>query len=258
METMEGVNSLPPPYILQPHRFCNEDILFCIDVDLESQVEMKVAGPKGRPFTRLDSIKQAIILFVHSKLTINPEHRFAFSSLGQSFSWVRREFSNEVESAIAATRMLLAESSYGHADLTQLFRVAAHEAKKSRSQGRIFRVILVYCRSSVQPQHQWVTNQKLFTLDVIYLHDKPGPDNCPQKVYDALVDSLEHVSENEGYIFEHGQGLTRVLFRQMCILLSHPHQRCIQDFVDIPKSLTKKSQAADSTPSEESIPVSGQ
>ncbi|KAJ6862718.1 hypothetical protein NC652_039552 [Populus alba x Populus x berolinensis] len=54
-------------------------------------------------------------------------------------------------------------------------------------------MILIYCRSSVQPQHQWPVSQKLFTLDVMYLHDKPGPDNCPQEVYDALVDTLEHV-----------------------------------------------------------------
>lgn len=100
-------------------------------------------------------------------------------------------------------------------------------------------------------------NQKLFTLDVMYLHDKPGPDNCPQVVYDALVDALEHVSEYEGYILESGQGLARILFRQMFILLSHPQQRCVQDDLDIPKSLTKKSPAADSVP-EDSITVSSQ
>ena len=119
--------------------------------------------------------------------------------------------------------------------------------------------IIIYCRSSAHPQHQWAVNQKLFTLDVVYLHDKPGPENCPQRVYDALVDALEHVSEYEGYIYESGQGLTRTLFRHMCILLSHPQQRCQQDDVDLPKSLTKKlPAAADSTPAEETVPVSSQ
>lgn len=79
----------------------------------------------------------------------------------------------------------------------------------------------------------------------MYLHDKPGPDNCPQEVYDALVVALEHVTEYEGYIFESGQGLTRILFRHMCTLLCHPHQRCVQDDIDIPKSIAKKSPAAD-------------
>ncbi|KAK9099179.1 hypothetical protein Syun_026224 [Stephania yunnanensis] len=255
MEIAEGETSSRPPYTLLPIRLCSEDILFCVDVDLESQIEMKISGPNGRPITRLDSIKQAILLFVHAKLAINPDHRFSIASLGQSASWHRKEFSSEVESAIQGLRVLSASSSHGQADLTQLFRIAAHEAKKSRQQNRILRVILIYCRSSVKPQHQWIASQKLFTLDVFYLHDKPSPDNCPQDVYDALVDALEHVSEYEGYIFESGQGLSRTLFRQICVLLSHPQQRCGQDDIDIPKSLVRK---AESAPGEENIPPSSQ
>ncbi|KAL6985504.1 hypothetical protein U1Q18_018879 [Sarracenia purpurea var. burkii] len=259
MEGMEGQSSAPQSrYTLQPSRYSSEDVLFCIDVSTESQVEMKGTGTNGRPITRLDSIKQAILLFINAKLAINPDHRFAFATLGKSASWLRKEFSSEVDSAMAAFRGLSVDSSSGHADLTQLFRIAAHEAKKSRAQNRILRVILIYCRSSIQPQHQWSVNQKIFSLDVIYLHDKPGPDNCPQRVYDALVDALEQVTEYEGYIFESGQGLSRVLFRHMCVLLSHPQQRCLQDHVDIPKSLAKKSPAADSAPGEENVAVSSQ
>uniref|UniRef100_A0A803LBE1 BRISC and BRCA1-A complex member 1 n=1 Tax=Chenopodium quinoa TaxID=63459 RepID=A0A803LBE1_CHEQI len=207
-------------------------------------VEMKNTGPNGRPITRLDSIKQSILLFIHAKLTINPNHRFAFASLAKSASWVRKEFTSEVDSAIAAFRGLSVSSSGGQADLSQLFRVAAHEAKKSRSQSRILRV--------------WPIDQKLFTLDVIYLHDKPGPENCPQKVYDALVEALEQVTEYEGYIFESGQGLQRVLFRHMCLLLSHPQQRCLQDDLDLPMSLTKKLPTADGAQAEDTITVSSQ
>ncbi|MBA0867320.1 hypothetical protein Goshw_029255 [Gossypium schwendimanii] len=224
-------------YILNPTRINSEDIIFCVDVDAESLVEMKTAG-----VTRLDSIKQAILLFVNSKLSINPDHRFAFATLSKTASWLRKEFSSDVESTIAAVRALSATTvSTGQADLTNLFRLAAHEAKKSRAQNRILRVILIYCRSSIRPHHQWPVNQKLFTLDVMYLHDKPGPDNCPQAVYDALVDALEHVSEYEGYIHESGHGLPRTLFRFMSMLLSHPQQRCPQDDCDIPKPLMKKS-----------------
>ncbi|KAM2714354.1 hypothetical protein EV2_044114 [Malus domestica] len=255
---VEGGGSGAGRYTLRPERLSNEDILFCIDVDPESMVEMKAAmGPNGRPLTRLDSIKQAILLFINAKLTINPEHRFAFATLGKAASWLRREFSSEVESAHAALRILSAIPSSGNADLTGLFRIASHEAKKSRSQNRILRVVLIYCRSSVRPQNNWPVNQKLFILDVVYLHDKPGPDNCPQEVYDALVDSLEHVSEFEGYILESGQGLTRVLFRHMCVLLSHPQQRCPQDHLDIPKALTKRLPAADTVNGEDSVTVSG-
>ncbi|XP_075655222.1 uncharacterized protein LOC142625452 [Castanea sativa] len=245
-------------YTLNPSRICNEDILLCVDVDVESLVEMKSTGSNGRPLTRLDSIRQAILMFIHAKLSINPDHRFAFATLSKSASLLRKEFSSEVESAVAAVMGLSATSSCGPADLTSLFQIASHEAKKSRAQNRIFRVILIYCRSSAKPHHQWPVNRKLFTLDVIYLHDKPGPDNCPQEVYDALVESLEHVSEYEGYIHESGQGLARVLYRHMCVLLSHPQQRCPQEYVDIPKSLTKKLPASETMPCDDSVPVSSQ
>ncbi|XP_078431996.1 uncharacterized protein LOC144703644 isoform X2 [Wolffia australiana] len=235
-----GGSGVVPEYKLMPCRYQSEDILFCVDVDVETQVEMKASGPKGQPINRLDAIKHAIMLFVHAKLSINPSHRFAFSILNRSFAWIRKEFSSEAGSARAAVQMIRAsDSPNGIADLTQLFRVAHAEAMKSISLGRILRVVLFYSRSSTRPQHQWPLSQKLFTLDVIYLHDKPGPDNCPQSVYDALVDSLEHVSEHEGYIFESGQGLARIFFKHTCLLLAHPHQRCIQDDLVIPKSLPR-------------------
>lgn len=257
MEAREGQSetALPPAqYTLPPSRYASEDIMFCIDIDNECLQEMKVSS--GQVFTRLDTIKQSILLFMHAKLSINSDHRFAFCAIGKSTYWLQKEFSSTLESALAAFRGITEHSSSDQADLTQLFRAAAHEAKKSRAQNRILRLVLLYCRSSVAPHHQWPVTQKLFTLDVMYLHDKPGPENCPQKVYDALVDALEQVSEYEGYIFESGQGLPRILFRHMCVLLSHPQQRCVQDDIDIPKSLTKKSASVEA--SGEIVPVSSQ
>ncbi|BAT77967.1 hypothetical protein LR48_Vigan04g237300 [Vigna angularis] len=246
-------------YSLKPSRVANEDILICLDVDPQCLVEMKGAtGPNGRPLTRLDSVKQAIILFVNAKLTINPQHRFAFATLSNTISWVRKDFTSDIDSTIAAMRGISASSSAGPPDLTVLFGLAAHEAKKSRVQGRIFRVILLYCRSSERPQYQWPVNQKVFTLDVMYLHDKPGPDNCPQEVYDTLVEALEHVSEYEGFILESGQSLARVLFRHILTLLSHPQQRCIQEYLDIPKSIAKKVPQVEPMATEDTAPIATQ
>ncbi|EOA17155.1 hypothetical protein CARUB_v10005423mg, partial [Capsella rubella] len=227
-------------YALKAGRIKSEDILICIDVDAESMVEMKTTGTNGRPLIRMECVKQAIILFVHNKLSINPDHRFAFATLSKSAAWLKKDFTSDAESAVASLRGLSANKSSSRADLTLLFRAAAQEAKISRAQNRILRVILIYCRSSMRPIHDWPLNQKLFTLDVMYLHDKPSPDNCPQDVYDSLVDAVEHVSEYEGYIFESGQGLARSVFKPMSMLLSHPQQRCAQDDLDIPRSLAKK------------------
>lgn len=72
------------------------------------------------------------------------------------------------------------------------------------------------------------------------------------------MDILEQVSNYEGYIFESEHGLPRILFRYMCVLLSHPQQRCIQDDINIPKPLRKNSAAVDTTACGETVPVSGQ
>ncbi|TKY74922.1 hypothetical protein E2542_SST03687 [Spatholobus suberectus] len=163
------------------------------------------------------------------------------------------------EACIFQCRGFSASSSTGRPHLTNLFKHAAHAAKKSCVQGRILRVILFYCRSTVQPQHQWPGNQKLFTLDVMYLRDKPGTNNCPQEVNDTLVEALEHVSEYESYILESGQGLARVLFRHVLnILLSHPQQLCIQEYVDVPKSIAKKASQMEPMATEDSAPISSQ
>ncbi|KAK3438989.1 hypothetical protein EUGRSUZ_C03947 [Eucalyptus grandis] len=172
---MEGVEgdaaavAAAPRYVLNPARISSEDILFCVDVDAESLVEMKATGPGGRPFARLDAIKQSLLLFVHSKLAINPDHRFAFATLSKSAAWLRKEFSSDVESAAAAIRSLSATSACGHADLTQLFRIAAHEAKKSRMQNRIFRVILIYCTNGqlTKSFSLWMSSTSTTSLDQI-------------------------------------------------------------------------------------------
>ncbi|KAG7545288.1 hypothetical protein ISN44_As12g007760 [Arabidopsis suecica] len=216
----------------------SEDILICVDVDAESTVEMKTTGTNGKPLNRLECVKLAITRFIHDKLARNSDHRFAFATLSKSAAWPKKEFTSDAESAAASLREISATNSSGPADLTLLFQEAAQEAKTSRAQNRILRVILIYCRSSVRPTHDWPINQKLFTLDVMYLHDKSAPDNCTHDVYDSLVDALERVSEYEGYIFESSHGLAQSVFRRMSTLLSHPPQRCAQ--VDLPKPPEKK------------------
>ena len=85
---VEGESSGGSKYTLNPTRILNEDILICVDVDAESMVEMKSTGPNGRPLTRFESIKQAILMFINAKLSINPDHRFAFATLSKSASLV--------------------------------------------------------------------------------------------------------------------------------------------------------------------------
>ncbi|KAF7023012.1 hypothetical protein CFC21_035625 [Triticum aestivum] len=274
-----------PEFLLPPSRLPLEDILFCVDVDAEARSEMKVAAASASPASsgstgspgpgalmdpaapprparpavrRMDAVKQALMLFLHSKLTMCPDHRFAFASLRDTVSLISKEFTSDAASSIDTIRSLAAtETRYAVADLTHLFKIAYEEGKRAETQGRLLRVVLIYCRSSTKPHHLWPVKPKNFTMDIVYLHDKPTADNCPQNVYDALVDALEHVSQYEGYILESGQGLARVLFRQICIILSHPLLRCMQDDLDIPKQVVKKILAIEGVQSEDGAPASG-
>ncbi|ONK78270.1 uncharacterized protein A4U43_C02F16500 [Asparagus officinalis] len=241
MQAEPPSESGPARYSLPARPYPSEDVLFCVDVDAESRAQMRLSGQNARSMTRLDSIKQGILFFVNAKLAINSDHRFSFSSLGTSLTWVRRKFNNQVQSAVEQVQSLAeADSSCDKADLTLLFKMATHEANKSKQQGRILRVILIYCRSSTLPTHEWPESTKNFTLDVIYLHDKPNAENCPQRVFDSLVDASEHVSEHESYILESGQGINRGLVHHLCTLLCHPEQRCLQEELDIPKPIVGK------------------
>lgn len=76
------------PYTLKPSPLSSEDIIFCIDTHNECLKEIKGKGVNGEIFTRLDAIKQSILLFMNAKLSINPDHRFAFCALGDSTFWV--------------------------------------------------------------------------------------------------------------------------------------------------------------------------
>lgn len=232
---------LPEQYDLRGMPHALEDIILCVDIDRQIDAEMKVTGAKGQVLARLDAIKQAILLFVYSKLMLHPQHRFAFSTIGDTAAWLQPNFSNEIETINNSVRALCSSGIFHRCDLSQLFRIAASEAKKSQLHGRLVRVVLIYCRSDVVPDYpdHLPESQRSFTFDAMYLHDKPTQYNCPQRVYDALVEALERVSLLEGYIYESGSGLSRVLFRQMCCLLSHPQQRCGQDDFEVPKDISK-------------------
>ncbi|XXG64272.1 hypothetical protein AAC387_Pa05g2267 [Persea americana] len=229
-------------YSLKPSFFAHEDILICLDVDPILDRKAEVPSSRGRLITNMECTRSALYFFVHAKHAINPDHRFAFCTLSKSsISWVQREFSSEVDSALAAILDISADSSsHEHPDLTQLFQIAAREGTRCNTESRILRVVLVYCRSHVLPEHHWPVDHNLFTLDVLFLCEEPDAKNRRQDVYDALVDAVGDVSKYEGYVIRCLHGLAFALHGYMCVLLSHPQQRCLQDAIDFPKSLAKK------------------
>eukprot|EP00268_Persea_americana_P064785 TRINITY_DN8566_c0_g1_i3.p1 TRINITY_DN8566_c0_g1~~TRINITY_DN8566_c0_g1_i3.p1 ORF type:complete len:188 (+),score=19.09 TRINITY_DN8566_c0_g1_i3:784-1347(+) len=81
-----------------------------------------------------------------------------------------------------------------HGDLTQLFQIAAVEATRCDTESRILRVILIYCRSCVLPEHHWPADQNLFTLDVVFLCEDLHVERSWNNVYDALVNAVGDIS----------------------------------------------------------------
>lgn len=62
-------------------------------------------------------------------------------SLKLNLFQLKKDFTSDADSAVASLRGLSATKSSGRADLTLLFRAAAQEAKISRAQNRILRVV---------------------------------------------------------------------------------------------------------------------
>eukprot|EP00897_Mesotaenium_endlicherianum_P007174 jgi/Mesen1/6485/ME000331S05601 len=215
--------SPPPPvdlYDLYNLRHCPEDIVICVDVDREIDTEMKVPAVKGAPpsgtITRLDAVRQALLLFIHSKLQIDPSHRFAIVTLADNPCWLTRGFIGDVGTLTHAVRSLRSTGVYPTANLQGLLQAVAAEARLSLSLGHCPRLVLIYSRSGVvpymaphsqapHPQAQQHDVAGLFTTDVVYLHHKPSESTSwqqPQEIFDRLVSCLEQISAHEAYIFE--------------------------------------------------------
>lgn len=80
--------------------------------------------------------------------------------LGFCGGQLQKDFSSDLESVSEVLRSLTAEASYDRADLTPLFRLATQQAKKSRSQSRILRVVSLYacfsCHASFHFLSSWI------------------------------------------------------------------------------------------------------
>ncbi|CAI5954771.1 unnamed protein product [Closterium sp. NIES-65] len=227
------------------------------------------AGPAAS-LTRLDAIRQALLLFTHSKLAMNPSHRFALAALKGNtaagapappttqgpasphsassassprqpqFSWVVEHFTNDMNSLLAGVQSLHATSAFSSVDLSPLFRALASESQRSVDRGRSLRLILFYCRSSCipgPPPNRAPRPTIPFTADCIYWHDRPNNFNRPQEVFDGLTAALEAVSVPEPYIWENSSNSARYIFRATSSLLAHPAQRLADDYLSMPRVL---------------------
>jgi hypothetical protein len=127
-------------YEMRGMGYSPEDILLCVDADAEVNAEMK-AGGGVKGLSRLDAVKQALVLFVHSKLLMHPQHRFSVATLSNNAVWHQQEFTDDMEVIGQAVRSLASGGAFTCCDLSELFQIAAAEAHSSHALDRTLRVV---------------------------------------------------------------------------------------------------------------------
>lgn len=74
------------PYDVENLEFVPEDVVFCVDID--SEIDSVFNKPTTQSLSRLHAIKQALILFLHSKSQMDSRHRFGLIVVGEEPFWV--------------------------------------------------------------------------------------------------------------------------------------------------------------------------
>jgi hypothetical protein len=141
LQGLQPEEQAPLVYNMRGMGYSPEDILLCVDADAEVNAEMK-AGVGVKGLSRLDAVKQALVLFVHSKLLMHSQHRFAVATLRNNAVWYRQEFTNDMEVIGQAVRGLASGGTFPRCDLSELFQMAATEAHSSHAMNRTLRVVL--------------------------------------------------------------------------------------------------------------------
>ncbi|CAI5473862.1 unnamed protein product [Closterium sp. Yama58-4] len=130
-----GLQPASQPALFDARRLATavpEDIVFCIDTDIEAARDLKPSSSAAAA-TAAPASEGALLLFTHSKLAMNPSHRFALAALKGNtsaaagapalsttqgaasaasssrqpqFSWVVEHFTNDMNSLLAGVQSL--------------------------------------------------------------------------------------------------------------------------------------------------------
>lgn len=203
-----------------------ERIVFCIDLD-----ENVAPSSVRQSLPRLELVKQAVSVFVHTKAAISNLHSYAICALVESALWYL-DFTTDADVFLESLSALEMSGTFATFDLNSLYSILAEKLVQAEKDGCILRSILLYTRSSVVPtcsaaaNRLALTTSQRFFYDVVYLHDAASATNRVQEVFDVLVE-FEH-SKNESYLFENCTNLRRFYYN-VALLVAHPLQRPTQD-----------------------------
>jgi len=219
------------------HRNCSEKIIFCIDLCNEMEnLDFRPTLNKLVVPSRLELIKAALRMFVHTKQKMNPNHEFAICVLLEDATWFQ-DFTSDIEIFSKKLQILQSQGDFQTFNLTSLFKILKDKIPEilninntRTTTESVYRTIFVYSRSNTVPhmteesqkEIQEILNSPIFFFDVLYLHSKPSKENKPQEVYDMLTNLN---NERDIFYFYENSSSIRRLQLNVASLLSHPFQR---------------------------------
>ena len=209
-----------------------ERVLFVVDVHDEMdgmEFVSKQASMQNMAsyMTRLDCAKRVISNFVVAKSGLNPGHEYALGVLGEDAALVLPLTSDPI-AFHNALQALHTQGNFKVADIGSVFGLAS-SLPPGEPDG-VTRVILIYARSAIIPSvsdayaplRDSLFASSSFFLDVLYLHEKPNPQNRPQEVFDKLTSA--EITSPESFFLEDSTNYRRLVLHTT-LLLAHPRQR---------------------------------
>eukprot|EP01026_Neomeris_dumetosa_P057835 TRINITY_DN5344_c0_g1_i6.p1 TRINITY_DN5344_c0_g1~~TRINITY_DN5344_c0_g1_i6.p1 ORF type:complete len:339 (-),score=45.63 TRINITY_DN5344_c0_g1_i6:66-1043(-) len=215
-------------------RHCPESILFLVDVSLEmSQVQED-------GLNRLAYVKKSICSFAETKLAVCPTHSLCLGVFDEKVDVLMRGFTSNYSIFQQHVNRMQPSQQTSNFDLSSIEQSLAEFKRKEEELGRLFRVVFIYGRSSAAPEIGIGSYKEPLNIDLIYIHDKIGPGNCVQSVYDQLctyVDKMAQLTMYTQYVYE----LTSLdmLDEYFMYIMAHGLQRVVQEEIEPPKDISR-------------------
>uniref|UniRef100_T1JKD2 BRISC and BRCA1-A complex member 1 n=1 Tax=Strigamia maritima TaxID=126957 RepID=T1JKD2_STRMM len=189
------IDEIKNNYLNLPRANSPERIIICLDISSE-MTDSNFRLPDGSIRTFFNAVKQAVIMYIHTKHLIDPRHQFALVLLSDQAVWLG-DFSNDPQMIIGlikevhdtitcdSMRILPIPTRLPLMEVT-MERVQLPQVKFSDviPPDYIIRAILLYGRSQCIPQFDFdqvaqkdLLESKYFFLDTIYLHKKAVDGN---------------------------------------------------------------------------------
>lgn len=183
----------------------------------------------------MEIVRELIKSFVEAKKTMSTQHMYGLMVFGKTCSWFY-DFTSNCDQFYDYLALIEPAGEFIEFNIGSLFEVLSEKIPdlldRIYRSHFVYRVILIYSRSSVLPyfkkeEYKNIRDHIDFYLDAIYIHKKlePASKGFLQKIYDFIVNlDSENPDKRSCYYFECSLSIRR-LHQYFGYLLFHPLQR---------------------------------